>query len=150
MRLGVEAAVVDGVLVLGRRRDRRRPSPASALGGGRGRGIAVPGFVDLQVNGFAGVDFTRADAAGYRRAGEALLETRRDRVPADADHRPRGRPRRRARRGPAEPRRAARDRRPPRRAVPLAAPPRRASGAARRDPDPALLERLLAAGPVRT
>jgi N-acetylglucosamine-6-phosphate deacetylase len=35
----------------------------------------VPGFVDLQVNGFGGVDFLDADADGYRRAGEALLET---------------------------------------------------------------------------
>ena len=43
--------------------------------GRAGRGIAVPGFVDLQVNGFGGVDFATADAAGYRRAGEALLET---------------------------------------------------------------------------
>ena len=40
-----------------------------------GRGLAVPGFVDLQVNGFGGVDFLDADADGYRRAGEALLET---------------------------------------------------------------------------
>ena len=40
-----------------------------------GRGIAVSGFVDLQVNGFAGVDFLDADAEGYARAGEALLET---------------------------------------------------------------------------
>jgi N-acetylglucosamine-6-phosphate deacetylase len=40
-----------------------------------GRGIAVPGFVDLQVNGFGGVDFLDADADGYRRAGKALLET---------------------------------------------------------------------------
>src|SRR5436305_193501 len=40
-----------------------------------GRGLAVPGFIDLQVNGFGGVDFLEADAAGYRRAGEALLET---------------------------------------------------------------------------
>jgi N-acetylglucosamine-6-phosphate deacetylase len=40
----------------------------------RGRsGIAVPGFVDLQVNGFAGVDFLTASAEDYRRAGEALL-----------------------------------------------------------------------------
>jgi N-acetylglucosamine-6-phosphate deacetylase len=38
------------------------------------RGIAVPGFVDLQVNGFAGVDFLTASTADYERAGEALLE----------------------------------------------------------------------------
>jgi N-acetylglucosamine-6-phosphate deacetylase len=38
------------------------------------RGIAVPGFVDLQVNGFAGVDFLTASTADYARAGEALLE----------------------------------------------------------------------------
>ncbi len=35
----------------------------------------MPGFVDLQVNGFGGVDFLDADTDGYRRAGEALLET---------------------------------------------------------------------------
>ena len=46
---------------------------ALALAGGPGRGIAVPGFVDLQVNGFAGVDFMHADREGYVRAGEALL-----------------------------------------------------------------------------
>jgi N-acetylglucosamine-6-phosphate deacetylase len=40
-----------------------------------GSGTAVPGFVDLQVNGFGGVDFLDADSDGYRRAGEALLET---------------------------------------------------------------------------
>ena len=39
------------------------------------RGIAVPGFVDLQVNGFAGVDFLGATAAGWASAGEALRET---------------------------------------------------------------------------
>ena len=38
-------------------------------------GLAAPGFVDLQVNGFAGVDRPTADAAGYARVGEALLET---------------------------------------------------------------------------
>jgi N-acetylglucosamine-6-phosphate deacetylase len=35
----------------------------------------VPGFVDLQVNGFAGVDFLTADAEGYRQAADAILET---------------------------------------------------------------------------
>ena len=75
MRLGVEAAVVDGVLAPGRRRDRRRPHRRRGLGGGAAAGPRCPGFVDLQVNGFGGVDFASADAAGYRRAGEALLET---------------------------------------------------------------------------
>ena len=28
-------------------------------------GLAVPGFVDLQVNGFAGVDFLTADPGDY-------------------------------------------------------------------------------------
>ena len=75
MRLGVEAALVGGRLVPGdvevddglvRRYGLRR---------GNGRGIAAPGFVDLQVNGFGGVDFATADTAGYERAGDALLET---------------------------------------------------------------------------
>lgn len=38
-------------------------------------GVAVPGFVDLQVNGFAGVDFLAADTAGYREASRALAAT---------------------------------------------------------------------------
>ena len=75
MRLGVEAAVLDGQLV---------PGDVEVLGGRvagfglsspNGRGIAVPGFVDLQVNGFAGVDFLTADADGYRYAADAILET---------------------------------------------------------------------------
>ena len=149
MRLGVEAALVGGQLVPGdveildgRVRAYGLPSPG-------GRGIAVPGFVDLQVNGFAGVDFLGADAAGYARAGEALLATGvtaylptlvtapEETLVEAIRSVPLGRD------GP--------------RIVgvhlegPFLAPGRLGAHppAFRRDPDPALLERLLAAGPVR-
>jgi N-acetylglucosamine-6-phosphate deacetylase len=38
-----------------------------------GSKIAVPGFVDLQVNGYAGVDFSAAGEDGHEVAGAALL-----------------------------------------------------------------------------
>ena len=75
MRLGVEAALVDGVLVPGRRGDRRRVDRRGRAVRRPGRGIAAPGFVDLQVNGFAGVDLMATDFEGYVRVGEALLAT---------------------------------------------------------------------------
>ncbi len=74
MKLDVAAAVVDGRLVPGRVEIVDGLITGYGLSGA-GRGIAAPGFVDLQVNGFGGVDFLDADADGYRRAGEALLET---------------------------------------------------------------------------
>jgi N-acetylglucosamine-6-phosphate deacetylase len=74
VRLGVEAALVDGVLVQGDVELVDGVVGGVALGRA-GKGIAVPGFVDLQVNGFGGVDFSSTDADGYRRAGEALLAT---------------------------------------------------------------------------
>jgi len=74
MRLGVEAALVDGALVPGDVEVAGGVIAAVGLGGG-GRGIAAPGFVDLQVNGFAGVDFMHTDREGYARAGEAMLAT---------------------------------------------------------------------------
>jgi N-acetylglucosamine-6-phosphate deacetylase len=149
MKLGVEAALVDGALVPGDVEVADGAVAAYGLPGTNGSGVAVPGFVDLQVNGFAGVDLMGADTDGYRRAGEALLETgvtaylptfisapeedllaALGNVPADVGG---------ARilgvhlEGPflSEKRLGIH-------------PP-----AARRDPDPALLERLLGSGPVR-
>jgi N-acetylglucosamine-6-phosphate deacetylase len=77
VRLGVAAALVAGRLVPGdvEVADGLVAGVGLAPPNGQGRGVAVPGFVDLQVNGFAGVDFLDTDADGYRRAGEALLET---------------------------------------------------------------------------
>ena len=149
MRLGVESALVDGRIV---------PGDVEILGGRvagvglaspNGRGIAVPGLVDLQVNGFAGVDLMGADADGYRRAGEALLETGVTAyLPTFIS-------------APEEDVLAALGN------VPVAPDGPRLLGVhlegpflaatrlgihppeARRDPDPALLERLLGAGPVR-
>lgn len=75
MRLGVQAALVDGALVEGDVEiSGERISRLAARPPGAG-GIAVPGFVDLQVNGFAGVDFLAADGEGYGRAAEALAST---------------------------------------------------------------------------
>jgi N-acetylglucosamine-6-phosphate deacetylase len=147
VRLGVEAAIVDGLCVPGDVEIADGRIAAVGLSG-PGRGTAVPGFVDLQVNGFAGVDFMRADSAAYRRAGEAMLETgvtayqptlitageqdllaAIDEVPADSAH-------------------------PRILGVHLEGPflsPRRLGvhpAALRRDPDAALAERLLATGRV--
>ncbi|MDQ2910356.1 MAG: N-acetylglucosamine-6-phosphate deacetylase [Actinomycetota bacterium] len=74
MRLGVEAALVEGRLVPGDVEIADGRVARVGLSSANGTGIAAPGFVDLQVNGFAGVDFFSADSEGYRKAGEALLE----------------------------------------------------------------------------
>jgi N-acetylglucosamine-6-phosphate deacetylase len=74
VRLDVEAALVRGELVPGDVEvDDGVVVDVGLAGGTRGR-IAVPGFVDLQVNGFGGVDFLAASNGDYALAGEALLQ----------------------------------------------------------------------------
>jgi N-acetylglucosamine-6-phosphate deacetylase len=149
MRLGVEAALVDGTFLLGDVEVQDGRIAGVGLGGSRGHGVAVPGFVDLQVNGFGGVDFLDADTDGYRRAGRALLETGvtaylptlvtspEEEVLAAMREVPLG------------------EQRPRILGLHLEGPFLSAArlgaheASSRRDPDPALLERLLDAGPVR-
>ena len=149
MRLGVEAALVDGSLVPGDVSLDGGRVAAVGLERSNGAGIAVPGFVDLQVNGFAGVDFLGTDADGYAAAGDALLETGVTAYlptfitteEADLVEALRAVPS--APRGP--------------RVLgvhlegPFLSPARLGTHGrdGRRDPDPALLDRLLAAGPVK-
>lgn len=73
-RLGVGAAIVEGWLVTGDVEVDHGVITAAGLPGG-GDDLAVPGFVDLQVNGFDGIDFLAADPHGYEQAGRALLAT---------------------------------------------------------------------------
>jgi N-acetylglucosamine-6-phosphate deacetylase len=148
VRLGVGAALVDGTLVPGDVEIAGGKVAAVGLGSANGNGIAAPGFVDLQVNGFAGVDFFSADADGYRRAGKGLLEC------GVTSYQPTFIT------SPEEELTAALAEVPVNGDAPrvlgahLEGPfisPRRLGthpAEARRDPDRALLERLLAAGPV--
>jgi N-acetylglucosamine-6-phosphate deacetylase len=149
MKLGVAEALVDGLLVKGDIEVVDGRVSAVGLGTRTGRGTAVPGFVDLQVNGFGGVDFLDADADGYRKAGEALLKTGvtaylptlitspEQQILAAMREVPIGETRPRILGMHLE--------------GPFLSPDRLGTHDAlsRRDPDPALLERLLDSGPVR-
>ena len=75
MRLGVKAALVDGNLVDGDVEIEDGVVAALGCSPAGSDGIAVPGFVDLHINGVAGVDFLTAEPDGYRQAGEALART---------------------------------------------------------------------------
>lgn len=75
MRLGVAASLVDGAVVPGDVSVDEARVSGLGLSPAGSTGLAVPGFVDVQVNGVAGVDFLAADAGGYARASEALART---------------------------------------------------------------------------
>jgi N-acetylglucosamine-6-phosphate deacetylase len=149
VRLGVRAALVAGRIVPGDVEIEDGLIAGYSLPSSNGRGIASPGFVDLQVNGFGGVDFLDADTSDYDRAGEALLETGvtaylptlitapEERLVAALGQIVEGG------RGPRILGAHVEGPFLSRRRLGTHPP------SARRDPDPALLERLLAAGPVR-
>ncbi|MGZ4695266.1 MAG: N-acetylglucosamine-6-phosphate deacetylase [Acidimicrobiales bacterium] len=73
--LGVAEALVDGTRVPGDVVVEAGVVTAVGVQPAGRSGLAVPGFVDVQVNGFAGVDLTTADLDGYRAASLALGRT---------------------------------------------------------------------------
>ena len=75
MRLGVKAALVDGVLVEGYLTLDGGAITAVGVQPAAAEGTALPGFVDAHINGIAGVDFLTAGPEDYGRAGEALAGT---------------------------------------------------------------------------
>ena len=72
MRLGVRSALLEGSVIPG---DVEIADgvivSVGATPAGR-TGLAIPGYVDWQVNGYGGVDFLGAGEDGYRLAGEAM------------------------------------------------------------------------------
>jgi N-acetylglucosamine-6-phosphate deacetylase len=75
MRLGVHKCLVDGRLIEGDVVVDDGTISAVGVSPPGKTGTAVPGFVDVQVNGFAGADFAGCDVDGYRAAGTALAAT---------------------------------------------------------------------------
>ena len=74
MKLGVAAAVVDGSLVRGDVEIHEGRIAAVGLPGGRS-GLAIPGLVDLQVNGFSGIDVLQATSDEIVALGVELART---------------------------------------------------------------------------
>jgi N-acetylglucosamine-6-phosphate deacetylase len=73
-RLGVAAALVDGALLPGDVEVTGDTVSAVGLPAAANGRIAAPGFLDLQVNGFAEVDVMSSDIEGVGRIGTALLD----------------------------------------------------------------------------
>jgi N-acetylglucosamine-6-phosphate deacetylase len=75
VRLGVRSALVDGELVRGDVGIEAGRIDAVGLSPAGKRGFAVPGLIDVQINGFDGVDFTHASTDDYRRTARRLAAT---------------------------------------------------------------------------
>ncbi len=73
-RLGVARALVDGAWVEGDVEVTGEVVTGVGLPGS-GTRMAVPGFIDVQVNGFAGVDFSDVDVPAIERAARAMAAT---------------------------------------------------------------------------
>ena len=91
-RLGVAAALVDGSFVPGDVRLDGGVVAAVGLPPAAGGGLAVPGLVDLQVNGYAGVDFLTSSAEEWREAERGHGARRRHGVRRQPRSRPRPTP----------------------------------------------------------
>ena len=74
-KLGVAAALVDREVVHGDVEVEDGIVTSVGVSPAGRSGVAVPGYVDLQVNGFGDVDFLTADVDGYRHAADVLLST---------------------------------------------------------------------------
>jgi N-acetylglucosamine-6-phosphate deacetylase len=145
---------VDGQLVTGDVEIDDGLVAAVGLAPAGGAGTAVPGYVDAHINGVAGIDFLSADADGFRRGAEALAGTGIVAFqptfvssPLEAYEAPLA---------VAGELSGSEDGRPFVTGVHLEGPflsplwPGAHDPAHLRDPDPALAERLISAGPVRT
>jgi N-acetylglucosamine-6-phosphate deacetylase len=75
MRLGVKAALVDNQLVKGDIAIDGDQIEAVGLSPAGKSGLAVPGLIDVQINGFDGVDFTTANTDSYRHVANRLAAT---------------------------------------------------------------------------
>ena len=75
MRLDVSEAAVDGEIVAGDVVIEEGLVAEVGVSPPGRKNLAAPGYIDLQVNGFAGVDFLAADEGGYTEAGVGLSRT---------------------------------------------------------------------------
>jgi len=75
VRLGVEAAVVGAELVPGDVTIEDGVVTGVGVQPAGRASAAVPGYVDVHINGVAGIDFLTTDVAGYGKAAEALART---------------------------------------------------------------------------